>query len=129
WSFDTMKRYTPLETLEPEGANLNDKTKGKGLYKFTEEENIKLIDDAKAKLEQYKKDTEEKIRNASPANPPVLDDPPTIKDAVKIPSDLSPYVTFLHPWMHEILNQFVLMIMFYMLIIVTLIVLRFQDIG
>ena len=45
----------------------------------------------------------------------------------KIPDDLSPYVTFMHPWMNEIVNQIVLMLMFGLLVIVTLIVLRLQD--
>ena len=41
----------------------------------------------------------------------------------------SSYVSFLHPWMNEIVNQIVLMIMFFMLLITTLIVLRLQDTG
>ncbi|HMJ07545.1 MAG TPA: FHA domain-containing protein, partial [Pyrinomonadaceae bacterium] len=32
WSFDTMKRFSTLDTLEPEGADPNGKTKGRGLY-------------------------------------------------------------------------------------------------
>jgi hypothetical protein len=46
----------------------------------------------------------------------------------KIPDDLSTYVTFLHPWMNEVLNQVVLMLMFGMLVLITLIVLRLQDV-
>jgi hypothetical protein len=33
----------------------------------------------------------------------------------------------MHPWMNEIVNQIVLMLMFGLLVIVTLIVLRLQD--
>ena len=69
---------------------------------------------------------------AAPANAQPLEDvppPPKIADAKKVPKDLSRYVNFLHPWMHEILNQLVLMLMFGMLVIATLIVLRMQDIG
>jgi hypothetical protein len=46
-----------------------------------------------------------------------------------VPENLSGYVNFLRPWMNEILNQIVLMLMFFMLVIATLIVLRLQDIG
>jgi fatty acid desaturase len=57
------------------------------------------------------------------------DEPPAIPAAKKIPHDLSHYITFLHPWMNEVLNQIVLMLMFGMMVIVTLIVLRLQDVG
>jgi len=46
----------------------------------------------------------------------------------RVPKDLSPYVTFLHPWMNEVLNQLVLMLMFWILTFCTLIVLRLKDI-
>ena len=38
WSFDTMKRYSTLETLEPEGAWPGDGTKGLGLYNYRNRE-------------------------------------------------------------------------------------------
>ena len=136
WSFDTMKRFSTLDTLEEEGADPNGKTKGKGLYKYIESENDKIIADAKRDLDDYKKDSEKKLdvfqkdlqAGQNPAAPK-LDDPPPIKDAVRIPENLSSYVNFLHPWMHEILNQLVLMLMFFVLVLATLIVLRLQDIG
>jgi len=87
-------------------------------------------------LKEYKKKTEEKladfesdVKSGKNVSAPTLDEPPKIADARKIPEDLSRYISFLHPWMHEILNQVVLMLMFFMLVIFTLIVLRFQDIG
>ncbi|MCW5960330.1 MAG: FHA domain-containing protein [Pyrinomonadaceae bacterium] len=134
WSFDTMKRYSTLDTLEPEGAIKGGETDGLGLYKFIEKENDKIIADAKSELDDYKKDSEKKLENyqkelmsgGSPAAPK-LDDPPAIADAKKLPENLSGYINFLHPWMHEILNQLVLMLMFGMLVIATLIVLRLQD--
>src|SRR5262249_31623949 len=43
WSFDTIKRFSTLDTLEPEGAELNGRTGGLGLYKYTETENEKII--------------------------------------------------------------------------------------
>lgn len=136
WSFDTMKRFSTLDTLEEEGADPNGKTEGKGLYKFIESENDKIIADAKRDLDDYKKDSEKKLDTfqkdlQSGQNPaePKLGDPPPIRDAVKIPKDLSNYINFLHPWMHEILNQLVLMLMFFILVLATLIVLRLQDIG
>ena len=136
WSFDTMKRYSTLDTLEEEGAKQNGKTNGKGLYKYVETENDKIITDAKSELGDYKSKTEKKLdefkadlSNGGNPDAPKLDEPPMIGDAVKIPKDLSNYVNFLHPWMNEILNQFVLMLMFWILVIAALIVLRFQDIG
>ncbi len=130
WSFDTMKRFSTLDTLEKEGAELNGKTKGLGLYKFIEAENDKIIEDAKADIDKYKKDAEEKIRSdMQGGRTPSLEDPPKPAKPVKMPEDLSKYVNFLHPWMNEVLNQLVLVIMFYMLLIATLIIMRLQDIG
>ncbi|HEY0658807.1 MAG TPA: hypothetical protein VGD05_10045, partial [Pyrinomonadaceae bacterium] len=87
-------------------------------------------------LEEYKTSSEEKLkdfeanwRNGQADDLPTLSDPPKIAAAEKIPENLSRYVTFLHPWMHEILNQIVLMIMFFILFITTLIVLRLKDIS
>ncbi len=136
WSFDTMKRYSTLDTLEEDGAKANGKTDGKGLYKYVETENNKIIADAKSELDDYKDDAEKKLddfkadlSNGGNPNAPKLGEPPKIADAVKVPEDLSRHVNFLHPWMNEILNQFVLMLMFWILVIAALIVLRLQDIG
>ena len=136
WSFDTMKRFSTLDTLEEEGADPNGINKGKGLYKNIESENDAIIADAKRDLDNYKRESENKLKDfqvdlqaGKNVSAPKLDDPPQIKDAVKIPENLSSYINFLHPWMHEILNQIVLMLMFFILVLATLIVLRFQDIG
>ena len=58
WSFDTMKRFSSLDTLEEEGA-----VKGRGLYTNIETENDKIIADAKRDLEEYKKDAEKKMND------------------------------------------------------------------
>jgi ABC transport system ATP-binding/permease protein len=129
WSFDTMKRFSSLDTLQTEGADPNGKTEGLGLYKFIEKENDRLITESKAEIEQFRKDAEEKIiRERLNDKLPEIGNPPLPKDPVKIPADLSSYVNFLHPWMNVILNQLVLMIMFWMLVIATLIILRIQDV-
>jgi ABC-type multidrug transport system ATPase subunit/pSer/pThr/pTyr-binding forkhead associated (FHA) protein len=136
WSFDTMKRFSTLDTLEPEGAEPNGKTQGKGLYKYTKDENEKIVADARKSIEDYKKDAETKfreydrqMRNGETPAIPHPDEPRAISDAKQIPSDLSQYVSFLNPWMSDILNQVVLMLMFGILVITTLIVLRLQDVG
>ncbi|MCY7374624.1 MAG: ATP-binding cassette domain-containing protein, partial [Pyrinomonadaceae bacterium] len=136
WSFDTMKRFSTLDTLEKEGTDPNGKTDGKGLYKYIESENDKIIADAKLDLDNYKGTSESKLKGfeddlkaGKNVSAPKLGEPPPIKNAVKIPEDLSSYINFLHPWMHEILNQLVLMLMFFILTLATLIVLRLQDIG
>lgn len=136
WSFDSMKRFSALDTLEKEGADPKGKTRGQGLYKYIEAENDKIIRDAKSDLDKYKKDSEGKL-NAFEDDPkagrnpemPKLDDPPKIAEAQKVPVDLSTYVSFLHPWMNEVLNQFVLMLMFGVLVLATLIALKLQDTG
>ncbi len=136
WSFDTMKRYSTLDTLEEDGAKPNGNTNGKGLYKYVETENDKIIANAKSELNDYKKDAEKNLddfksdlSSGGNLDAPKLGEPPKIADAVKVPKDLSNYVNFLHPWMNEILNQFVLMLMFWILVVAALIVLRLQDIG
>ena len=60
---------------------------------------------------------------------PELDPAPKIEDARKIPEDLSNYIDFLHPLGNIIINPLVLIIMFFGLLILTIIALRAQDIG
>jgi len=136
WSFDTMKRFSTLDTLEPEGAEPNGVTQGKGLYKFTREENEKIVNNARKSIEDYKKDAEAKFREydeqvrsgMTPAIPHPAE-PAAVPPPKTIPEDLSAYIVFLHPWMDEVRNQIVLMLMFGILVIITLIVLRLQDVG
>ena len=120
WSFDTMKRFSTLDTLEPEGALPNDKTDGVGLYKRVEAKNDKIITDAKKNIKAYEQDLETKLKDAeSRANSgetvqfTKMPERPQVAAAEKIPENLSGYITFLHPWMGEILNQLVLMVMFF----------------
>lgn len=126
WSFDTMKRFSTLDTLEPEGANPRGKTKGLGLYKSIEAENEKIAAKAKKDFEDFKREAEQRFqddigsRGSLPESPEVY----TIR---KVPDNRSGYVTFLHPWMDEVLNQLILVIMFGVLAIATLIVLRLKD--
>jgi hypothetical protein len=124
YSFDTMKRFSGLDTLEPEGADPKGKTKGKGLYKSVDAENEETIERFKADVEEYKRAV--RAFQDDPMNHPTPKEP-EIPPVTKIPDNLSPYVTFMHPWMNEIVNQIVLMLMFGLLVIVTLIVLRLQD--
>ena len=135
WSFDTIKRFSTLDTLEPEGADPNGKTNGLGLYKYIETENDKLVTDARQSLKDYQKKAEDEFKKYDDQvhagqNPPIPDpgEMPTISSAKKLPADLSPYISFLHPWMNEVLNQVVLVIMFGLLAIATLIILRLRDI-
>ena len=134
WSFDTMKRFSTLDTLEAEGAEPNGETEGKGLYKFIESENEKTISDAKGELDQFKKISEERLRRTDGDTENSLGPPVTVPatrsgslDVKRIPTDLSRYVTFLNPWMNDILNQVVLMLMFGALMIAALIALKLQD--
>jgi ABC transport system ATP-binding/permease protein len=149
WAFDTMKRFSDLPVLREE----DDKDKKKncaaepcGLYEKIESDNDKIIadakndinkykDDAKKDMDNYKDDMETYQRNlqsgisSTKPTAPTMKEVPKIKDAVPIPKDLSGHVDFLHPWMNDIVNQIILMMMFLMLVMGTLIVLRMQDIG
>ncbi len=135
WSFDTMKRLSTLDTLEEEGSLSKGKTRGKGLYKSIEEDNERIISDAREKIKEYERDLETKIQDAERrANSGErvrftgMPDRPELGESAKIPEDLSKYISFLHPWMNEFLNLFVLWLMCLTLFIGTVIILRVQDI-
>ncbi len=128
WSFDTIKRFSTLDTLEPEGAKQNGETEGLGLYEYIRSENKKSIDASKQELEDLKKRAEEDFRSVSSLDAPMLSDIPELGEPKELPKDLSNYVTFLHPWMNDVLNQIVLMLMFLMSAFWAVIVLRLRDI-
>jgi hypothetical protein len=150
WAFDTMKRFSDLGVLrEEDDKDLKKDCSGStpcGLYEKIESDNNKIIADAKKDLDKYKDDAKKDMddykddmedyqtrlaRGENPTKPtaPTMKEVPKIKDAESIPKNLSNKVDFLHPWMHDIVNQIVLMLMFFMLVVGTLIVLRMQDIG
>ena len=60
---------------------------------------------------------------------PKLGPAPEVPEAEKIPSNLSNYVDFLHPWGNVILNPIVLLLMFFGLVLAAILALRAQDIG
>ena len=128
WSFDTMKRFSMLDTLEEEGANPRGKTKGLGLYKFVETENDKTVAKAEKDFEEYRKQMGAQFQDGpvAPEDKPLKTN--RIGKVEKIPEDLSGYISFLHPSMNEVLNQIVLMLMFGMMVIVTIIIMRLKDI-
>ncbi len=135
WSFDTMKRFSTLDTLEPEGAIINGQTEGLGLYKWVEKQNDKMIEDTKKNIKDYEKDLEARLRDAEKragtgenVQFTGLPERPKTGEPTKVPEDLSGYITFLHPWMQPVLNQFVLIFMFTMLFLWTLIIMKLQDI-
>ena len=130
WSFDTMKRFSTLDTLEKEGAFEEDK----GLYVRVEEKNEKLIEDARKKVREYEqkvegniRDAEKRINRGEKVAFEGMPDRPKISEPDKIPDDLSEYITFLHPWMNEFLSIFILLLMSFVLFFSTVIVLRVQD--
>lgn len=129
WSFDTMKRFSTLDTLEPEGSNPRGKHKGLGLYKSIESENEKMIAQAKKDFEDYKKAIGGQFQEDQSGSTNLSTETPGVGTVKKIPENRSGYITFLHPWMNEVLNQIVLMLMFGILVIATLIVLRLKDIN
>ncbi|HEX3144172.1 MAG TPA: FHA domain-containing protein [Pyrinomonadaceae bacterium] len=152
WAFDGIKRFSgsdfdslSLDTLKEEGSNTEGKNKGRGLYKHVEEVNDDNIEKARQDIENYKKDAEDKMKDyedkmksyleQAPYNPnlkrpdaPKLGKAPEVPEAEKIPADLSSYINFLHPWGNILLDPFVLLVMFFGLVIATVIALRAQDI-
>jgi hypothetical protein len=134
-----------LDTLDEEGSNAEGENKGKGLYKHYEELNDDHIAQAREDVENYKKDAEADSKDyerkmkdyvkdlqtgqqATQPEAPKLKPVPTIHEADKIPEDLSNYINFLHPWGNILLDPLVLIIMFFGLVIATIITLRAQDI-
>jgi hypothetical protein len=85
------------------------------------------LDAFKVSIEEKLRDLETDLRNRQASSLPTLREPPTLAEPKKIPEDLSGYVAFLHPWMNGVLNQLVLMLMFFILTIATLVVLRLKD--
>ncbi len=145
WAFDGIKRFSTLDTLDEEGSDPEGENKGRGLYKHYEDLNDDHIAKAKEDVEKYRKDAEADskeyerkmkdyikdmqsgVQSTQPAAPK-LKPVPEIHEADKIPEDLSSYINFLHPWGNIILDPFVLLVMFFGLVIGTLIVLKSQDI-
>jgi ABC-type multidrug transport system ATPase subunit/pSer/pThr/pTyr-binding forkhead associated (FHA) protein len=152
WAFDGIKQFSSsdynslaLDTLKEEGSNPDGKNKGRGLYKHVEEVNDQNIEKARTDIENYKKDGEDKMKDyedkmktyleQAPTNPnlkrpeaPKLGKAPDVPAAEKIPENLSSYINFLHPWGNVLLDPLVLLVMFFGLVIATVIALRAQDI-
>ncbi|MEP6922838.1 MAG: FHA domain-containing protein [Pyrinomonadaceae bacterium] len=119
WSFDSMKRYSGLDTLEPEGSDPDGANGGDGLYKAIEERNQEKFDDYERDIRRHIADERQGIKTEKPTKP----------DIEKFSEmNLSQYVGFLNDWMRMGLNEFVLLLMFGGLLLLTLIVLRSQDI-
>jgi ABC transport system ATP-binding/permease protein len=155
WAFDTMKQFSGLKVLREDGdKDTDNKDCSKapcGLYKQVEYDNKQIIKkaekdiadyktDAKKDMDKYKDDMDKyqddmakyqmgQISKPDKPKQPELKEVPKIDAAKEVPKDLSGYVDFLHPWMDEVLNQLVLMLMFFILVVAALIVLRMQDIG
>ncbi|MEZ5305753.1 MAG: FHA domain-containing protein [Pyrinomonadaceae bacterium] len=135
WAFDSMKRFSSLDTLEPDGAFKNGETEGKGLYKSIEEKNDRVIADARKNIKDYESDLEQRLKdaerradNGETVKFSGLPDRPEVGEAVKIPDDLSNYISFLHPWMNDFLNPFVLIFMMLWMFGLAIIALKLQDI-
>jgi ABC transport system ATP-binding/permease protein len=145
WAFDGIKRFSTLDTLDEEGSDPDGTNKGRGLYKHVQDLNDQNIENARRDIENYKHDAEDKMKDyenkmksyleQAPYNPnvkrpeaPKLGKAPDVPAAEKIPDNLSGYINFLHPWGNILLDPFVLMVMFFGLVIATIITLRAQDI-
>jgi ABC-type multidrug transport system ATPase subunit/pSer/pThr/pTyr-binding forkhead associated (FHA) protein len=145
WAFDGLKRWSRLDTLDEEGSDPEGENKGRGLYKHYEDVNDEHIanarqdvanykknaeDDSKEyerKMKDYVKDLQSGVQSTQPSAPK-LKPVPEVHEAEKLPEDLSNYVNFLHPWGNIILDPLVLIVMFFSLVIATIVTLRAQDI-
>lgn len=145
WAFDGLKRWSWLDTLDEEGSFPDGDNKGRGLYKHYEDINDEHIAGARDDVANYKKDAEadskeyerkmkdyvrdlQSGQQATQPTAPKLKPAPEVHGAEKIPEDLSNYVNFLHPWGNIFLDPFVLILMFFSLVIATIVTLRAQDI-
>jgi ABC-type multidrug transport system ATPase subunit/pSer/pThr/pTyr-binding forkhead associated (FHA) protein len=145
WAFDGIKRFSTLDTLDEAGSDPKSANEGRGLYKHVQDLNDQNIENARRDIENYKHDADDKMKDyenkmksyleQAPYNPnlkkpdaPKLGEAPKVPEAEKIPDDLSGYINFLHPWGNILLDPFVLMVMFFGLVIATIITLRAQDI-
>jgi ABC-type multidrug transport system ATPase subunit/pSer/pThr/pTyr-binding forkhead associated (FHA) protein len=145
WAFDGLKRWSWLDTLDEEGSDPDGENKGRGLYKHYEDINDQHINSARDDVAKYKKDAEADSKDyerkmkdyvkdlqsgqqADQPTAPKLKPVPEVHDADKIPEDLSNYVNFLHPWGNIFLDPFVLILMFFSMVIATIVTLRAQDI-
>jgi ABC-type multidrug transport system ATPase subunit/pSer/pThr/pTyr-binding forkhead associated (FHA) protein len=119
WSFDAMKRFSGLDTLEKEGSDPRGANEGEGLYKAIERRNEDKFDEYERRLKSYYADENQGIKTEKPKKPHVE----------KLSEmDLSQYIGFLNDWMRTGLNEFVLLTMFLSFLFLTLSVLRSQDI-
>lgn len=145
WAFDGLKRWSWLDTLDEEGSFPDGDNKGRGLYKHYEDINDEHIAGARDDVAKYKKDAEadskeyerkmkDYVRDlqsgvqATQPTAPKLKPAPEVHGAEKIPEDLSGYINFLHPWGNIVIDPFVLILMFFSLVIATIVTLRAQDI-
>lgn len=127
WSFDSIKRFSNLDTLEAEGSDSNGPNGGDGLYQAIEKRNDEIIAETRDDLEEYRSrmrnylaDINQGIKSQEPKAP-------EIKSAEKIPKNKSDYITFLHPSMRVGANEVVLLTMLFGLVLATLLVLRLKD--
>jgi ABC-type multidrug transport system ATPase subunit/pSer/pThr/pTyr-binding forkhead associated (FHA) protein len=145
WAFDGLKRWSWLDTLDEEGSDPDGENKGRGLYKHYEDVNDEHIAGAREDVANYKKSAEDDSKEyerkmkdyvselqsgqqATQPTAPKLKPVPEVHDAEKLPEDLSNYVNFLHPWGNIFLDPFVLILMFFSMVIATIVTLRAQDI-
>jgi len=145
WAFDGLKQFSTLDTLDEEGSDPDGPNKGRGLFKHYEDINDQNIEKARNDVTQYKKDAEKDLkdyekkmkdyvadlrsgRQSDQPDAPKLKPVPEVKGAEKVPEDLSNYISFLHPWGFWFLDPFVLLLMFFGLVIATIITLKAQDI-
>jgi ABC-type transport system involved in multi-copper enzyme maturation permease subunit len=149
WSFDEMKRLsaTNVEVLEgtEEEAAPAYKNEGRGLYKQTEYESQRAMEDyerqirekaerqLRARQQQLAENGNNQNRRSTtrPDSPKSMDtdEDSVTRDAVlaSVPDDLSEYVRFLHPSGSIWLNPLVLLGMIGILLLATLLTLRRQD--
>lgn len=145
WAFDGIKQFSTLDTLDEQGSSPHGSNKGRGLYKHYEDLNDEHINNARADVDQYKKDAENDLKNyerkmkdyvrelqsgqqGAQPEAPKLKPVPEIHGADKIPEDLSNYINFLHPWGYWLTDPIILIFMFFVLVVATVITLRAQDI-
>jgi len=116
WSFDQMKRFSNLQSLNEDGS----------VAKFLEAGTKKDTEKTQAKLDDYQHEIERYLISArtNPALPPPA---PPVVSAPAVADDLREFVTFTHPWGGPVRNSLVLVLMLIVAVFATTAVLRIQD--
>ena len=135
WSFDQMKRFSKLQSLNEEGSiAIFLEAKSKQQTEAVQLELQQFNSEVDRAVGDYGRRTEEYMTNARSITglerpkPPVVPTVPHVSPA-QAEDDLKEFVSFTHPWGSTVINSLVLFLMLAVMIVGTITMLRLQDKG